>query len=90
MAKVIYTDGRVEDITLNPKDTQSWVETVKGILDGYIETVRLTRDKILIVNEEGKLIGLEYNQLATYLLERVGIDDYICGNAILINNDEIE
>lgn len=37
------------------------LENLQKTVGGYIEVVRLSRDLILIVNEEGKLLGLPEN-----------------------------
>lgn len=69
------------------------LEDMQGIVEGYIETVPTLLhtswgDKdcdriLLIVNEEGKLQGLPYNQFATEM-SAVVVDDEIMGNAILM------
>lgn len=51
-----------------------WV--YQELVGGYIETVTTTEDALMIVNEEGRLLGLEENVLGlvgTVLL--VGVDD---------------
>lgn len=51
-----------------------WV--YQELVGGYIETVTIAEDALLIVNEEGRLLGLEENVLGlvgTVLL--VGVDD---------------
>lgn len=68
-----------EDGTLDLKELQ-------GIVGGYIETVstmfrRYGAPIVLIVNEEGKLQGLEPNRAASACID---YQDIICGNAILM------
>lgn len=87
-------------------DTKPYIETgertitleyMQDIVGGYIEI--LSSDQILddgqlvcmVINEEGKLIGLPTNVPATILArEYFGLpeDDYICGMALLIGGDE--
>ena len=55
------------------------LEALQREVDGYIEVVRFAEDAAMIVNEEGKLRGLEPNF-------RFGID-MIVGTAILVGVD---
>lgn len=47
------------------KPYTTWIsnslENLQRTVDGYIETVTLATDCVLIVNEEGRLLGLPYN-----------------------------
>lgn len=42
-------------------DIENSLESLQREVGGYIEAVTLTSDCALIVNEEGRLIGLPYN-----------------------------
>lgn len=55
------------------------LEALQREVDGYIEVIRFAEDAAMIVNEEGKLRGLEPNF-------RWGID-MIVGTAILVGVD---
>ena len=37
------------------------LKTLQTIVDGYIEIVTLTKDLVIICNEDGKLLGLDHN-----------------------------
>lgn len=90
-AIVICADGR--NIKLRCDDGEGLsLETLQGIVEGYIETVPAALAQgwsgeadvspILIVNEEGKLKGLPENEAAT---ECSGLlYDTIVGNAVLL------
>ena len=62
-----------------------------------VEIVPLPSGKLIIVNEEGKLIGLEKNEEATkfwkeeYPIEKypVNNDELIVGNALVVEEKEI-
>ena len=68
------------------------LETLQALVRGRIETVPAALSEgwsgedgvipTLIVNEEGKLIGLPYNDVATDVSAL--LYDYICGNAVLL------
>ena len=52
------------------------LETLQELVGGYIETVTMTMDSCLIVNEEGRILGLPHN--CNYL----GID--VCGPMLIV------
>ena len=60
------TDTRFREIVVPNK-----LETLQELVGGYIETVTMTMDSCIIVNEEGRILGLPHN--CNYL----GID--VCG-----------
>ena len=64
------------------KEIENTLLEHQKIVDGYIETIPFASDAVLIVNEEGKLMGLEPNF-------RFG-NDLIVGTAIIIGVDEDE
>lgn len=77
-------DGAVETGPSNGKYFE--LEEVQLLVGGYIEVVRLSDKLIMIVNENGKIEGLNYNFIATRIAEffkalRAG--DYICGDAVV-------
>jgi hypothetical protein len=81
MAKLYKTNGEiVEDINIDTIDRmQNWV-------GGYIELVPVQGkpEYVAIVNEEGLLLNLDYNENAS---SYAGID--LVGNVIICKRDEI-
>ena len=69
------------------------LEDLQDIVEGYIETVGTmlapgwAQEKgvtpVLIINEEGKLRGLPYNDAAT-VMAQIPVTDEIVGNAVLM------
>ena len=57
---------------------------LQEFVHGYIEVVYLNESQYMIVNEEGKLLGLDTNDEATkiYSLNR-GANDFICGDVLV-------
>ena len=80
----------IDDVKLEPtlKEAQAFV-------GGYVEGVPFPNGDYLIVNEEGKLMGLPLNEEASKLWKDTfdnpnfitGRDDFVVGNAILIKRD---
>jgi hypothetical protein len=86
--KLIKTNGQIEDIEFSEK-----IVTLKEMQDcvgGYIEFVWLKDNKILVVNEDGKIIGLADNTYATNLINSEGISDFIVGNSLLIDSKYVD
>ena len=69
------------------KNDNPTLSDAQKFVGGYVELVRL-KDGILIVNEEGKIKQLEYNEPASKLYaESYGDLDIIFGPAIYIPNN---
>jgi hypothetical protein len=62
------------------------LERLQELVGGYIETIPLDKDTILVVNEEGKLKGLPVNMSATEVLQMYrGIGcTVIVGEAVML------
>ena len=75
----------IDDVKLEPtlKEAQAYV-------GGYVEGISFPNGDYLIINEEGKLIGLPFNEQASKLWKDTfdndnyitGRDDFVVGNAI--------
>lgn len=90
MAIVIKTDGTKD--ALQPKNNKVFtLEELKSVVGGYIEIVQLTEDYLMVINEEGKLLNLPINVIATrvYRASR-NTEDFIVGNVLICSNKEIE
>jgi hypothetical protein len=101
MATLYKTDGTVEEV--KPKTGKYFsYEELQAFVgkddDKMIEIVPLPSGKSMIVNEEGKLIGLKKNYKATehwqieYPIEDYpgNNDELIVGNALVVEDSELE
>lgn len=81
---VITTKGEYEE-----REIDNNLKTLQDIVGGYIEYVDISQDGLqMIVNEEGKILDLEYNLGATLLFNTTHLyNDMILGNAIIVNTD---
>ena len=80
----------IDNVSLEPtlKEAQAYV-------GGYVEGIHFPNGDYLIVNEEGKLQNLPFNEEASKLWKDTfdndnyitGRDDFVVGNAILIKKD---
>lgn len=72
-------------------------DELKEFVGGYIEIVPLPSGKSIIVNEEGKCIGLKVNEKASeYWLKEYPLDKYpnnndgiIAGDALVATDEEL-
>lgn len=91
MAHILYADFGLEEV--EPKNgTDFSLEEMQSIVGGYIEIVDLNDSQCLVVNEEGKCEHLPYNAIATNVLRLAyqHTTDYIAGNALLCNINQIK
>lgn len=89
-AKIIYTDKEAEDYT--PKNGKTFGKTeMCGIVEGYIDIIRLNDGRVIIVDSQGKALNKAVNIPATNILRRDHFTtDYIVGTAIVCDADMIE
>lgn len=79
-------DPRVEE--LDHSNPNGLLQQLNELVGGYIEVVgvRVRFDAAAYINEDGKMLGLPRNQLATRML-RVSPGDYIVGDAVVFGYD---
>ena len=67
------------------------LKELRGFIGGHIEIVPLTKNRLMIVDEEGKLKGLPLNPMATkiYDEESFCVADIIVGNALICKRSEV-
>jgi hypothetical protein len=66
VATILYTDGREEPI--EPANGSNFsLEEMQRVVEGHIEIVPCRDGRIMICNEESKILELERNQKATEL-----------------------
>lgn len=89
LSTVITTDGLHSNVEPS-NGTDFSLEELNGFVGGYIEIVRLSKSQVMVVNEEGKLIGLEPNPCATLLVQIAGHRDTIVGNVLVCDINKIK
>lgn len=84
MAKIIYSDGR--EVAVKPKNgTDFSLEELQAIVGGYIEIIYVKGNDIMVLNEEGKLIGLPINGKASRMAGEV-----IVGNVLVCDTKMVK
>jgi hypothetical protein len=85
---LITYSGEVKEMEFSKKMVT--LKEMQDCVGGYIEFVWLNDNKILVVNEDGKIVGLPDNMIATTLIMEQGISDHIVGNALLIDRKYVD
>jgi hypothetical protein len=85
---LITSSGNIKEIVFSKKMVT--LKEMQECVEGYIEFVWLSDGKILVVNEDGKIQGLEQNHVATSIIMEHGINDHIVGNALLIDSKYVD
>jgi hypothetical protein len=57
---------------------------------GYIEIVRTKTGRFMVLNENGKLDRLPLNRVATSLADLPFPGDYVCGQVLIADKEQIE
>lgn len=89
MAIWIKANGDVQEVFPQNKKTFS-LDELQGFVQGYIEMVGIGTDHYMILNEEGKLNGLDLNVKATEIFQKhYGATDVIVGDVLLTDMVEV-
>lgn len=87
-AQIIKPDGT--SIEVDPRNKSDFqADELHEIVQGYFEILRLSKTQLMVVNEEGKLLNLEYNHGATLACNLAGIKDIIVGNVLICETQQI-
>ena len=91
MAKIYKANGEVLDI--QPKSgTDFQLEELQAIVGGLIELIYLPDNVVMVINEEGKLENLPFNEKATAIYQQsiFGVEDCIVGDALVCKDEEVK
>ena len=87
--RILYVDGREEFI--EPKNgTDFSLKELQTIVGGSIEVVPLCDERIMVVNEEGKIHRLPLNVRAMCIVNGEGIADTIVGNVLICHSSMVK
>lgn len=89
MAHIIKVNG--EEVEIQPKNgTDFKLRELQDIVAGYIETLPIATNQLMIINEEGKLTRLPINERATQIAYENCIFDCIVGDVVICTEDEFK
>lgn len=92
MAQKILIQGKYRECT--PKNGKTFtLEELQQIVGGYIEILFFRDGRMMVMNEEGKLNGLQFNMKATRIAKEnhlIWDNDFIVGDVLLAEPGEIE
>lgn len=86
MATLMAIDGTTTEVTVN-KDSK--LQELQAMVGGLIEFYGFRDGSTLMVNEEGKLRGMEINKAATALTAEKGRSCLIVGPAVFMSAAEV-
>ena len=86
-----------EFLVIDNKKNEPQYKAVSDFVGGMVEAVSFPNGDLLLLNEEGKLMGLPVNEKATALWRKhftkethsFGYDDFVVGPAIVIQKDAL-
>ena len=86
-----------EFVIIDDKKNEPTLQAAQDFVGGYVEGITFPNGDYLIINEEGKLMGLPLNEEATKLWKATfdndnfitGRNDFVVGPAILIKKDAL-
>jgi len=86
-AQLVSTNGDVKSV--KPKNNKTFsLKELQSYVDGYIQIVKTRDDRLMIMNEEGKINNLPYNEIATSLYI-YGSHDVVVGNVLVTDKELI-
>ena len=96
--EITYKDITPELKIIEDTKQEPDLKAAQEFVGGYVEGIAMPNGDYLIINEEGKLIGLPVNEQATKLWKETfdndnyitGRDDFVVGNAILIKKQALK
>ena len=95
-AEKINTQDAEFKMIVNKKDEPDY-KAVSKFVGGMVEVVTFPNGDLLLLNEEGKLMGLPLNEKATTLwrthftkeTHAFGYDDFVVGSAMVIQKNAL-
>lgn len=77
---------------INPKNgTDFTLEEVYKYVGSPVQLLDISENEYALINEEGKIRDMEYNSLATELLDGILLPgDYIVGNMMIVDKSQFK
>jgi len=88
MATLFKADGTAKDVHPSNGKTFSQNELCDYVC-GLPQVIDLKNDSLMIINEDGEMLDLSVNQIASISIQANGINDIVLGDALVCNINEI-
>lgn len=89
MGMIIRPDNTLDKV--EPQNGSHYtLEELQQYVGGLIEVVQLTNSTLMIVNEEGQLLGLPFNFAASNLVQDRLPGQIIVGTVVVIKDNELK
>ena len=80
-AAIIKTDLSCSMIDFEQGES---AQMIRDTVDGYYDCISLSRDRDMWINDEGKILELPFNAMATAMFHKAfQTDDYIAGDVVI-------
>lgn len=92
MATFIKTTGEIIE-NIEPKDKKKGftLEEVYEYVGSPVQLLDISKNEYALINEEGKVHDMEYNHIATELLQDILFPgDYIVGNMLIVKKSQFK
>lgn len=93
MEKSLFIKTTGEQIEVFPENKKDFsLKELQGYVGGYIELVSLSKTRMMVLNEEGKLNNLPVNPDATKLFHKAypAAFDFIVGNVLVCDKNLVK
>ena len=90
MGMIIEPDGTRTEV--RPKNGKNYkLEEMQKIVGGLVEIVQLTKGVIMVVNEEGLLVSLLFNVVASNMYQAfLNTPGHIVGTVLVCKDEEVK
>lgn len=86
----IEAGGTYDMVRYDPRDTQASSELLRQLVGGWLESAPIFDPRLtMYCNEEGKLLGLPMNIVATLMLDP-RVEDVIAGDVLIVGGPDHE
>ena len=90
MAILISATNNIETVIVYDRNNEVGLKRLQEYVGGFIGVIPAGNGRFLVVDEEGKLKGKSMNKIATLIVRGIiSNDDFIVGNAVLLEKGEI-
>lgn len=89
MRKIIKSTG--ETIEVSPKSQKGFtLKELQELVQGSIEVIPLGTKSLMVINEDGKILELPYNEKATQIYRTYyTTNDFIVGDVLICNSKDV-
>ena len=91
MTAILIPPSGLERPVMPAHGSKFTLEELQAMVGGLIEFIDLPEHKVMVLNQEGKLMGLPSNPAATLRMVGAGTmpDDYAVGDVVIVDEKQL-